>query len=54
MMLIGGSQSELTNRLKDEVSSSVARVALSQFPRRSKRDDELPVFRVWGKPRGLA
>ena len=52
MMLIGGSWSELSNRLIDEASSSVARVVLSLFPGRSKRDIELLVSQFGGKPRG--
>ena len=54
MMLIGGSRSELSNRPIDETSPSVTRVALSPFPRRSKRDNEIPVLEFGGKPRGVA
>ncbi|CAI9266348.1 unnamed protein product [Lactuca saligna] len=45
-----GSWSELSNRTIDETLPSVTRVALSPFPGRSKRDNELLVLE-FGEPR---
>ena len=52
MMLIGGSRSNLSHRLMNETSPSVARVALFSFSGRSEGDIEFPVSEFGGKPHG--
>ena len=54
MVLYGGLRSELSNRPIVEMSLSVTRVALFSFPVRSRRDIELPIFELEGKPCGVA
>ena len=54
MVLYGGLWSELSNRPIVEMSLSVARVVLFSFPVRSRRDIELPVSELGGKPCGVA
>ena len=54
MVLYGDLRSELSNRPIVEMSLSMAKFVLFQFPVRSKGDIKLPVSELGGKPCGVA